>query len=57
VHWRVTAPAPPPDIAGIIVSTVFIAVGLPIADPIIGLLISALIFHTTWESWVTIRRG
>ncbi|WP_344045376.1 cation diffusion facilitator family transporter [Nocardioides panacihumi] len=43
--------------AGIIVSTVFIAVGVPVADPIIGLLISALILHTTWESWVTIRRG
>lgn len=43
--------------AGIIVSTAFIAVGVPIADPIIGLLITALIFRTTWESWVTIRRG
>ena len=43
--------------AGIIVSTVFIAVGLPIADPIIGLLISILIFRTTWESWTTIRRA
>lgn len=43
--------------AGIIVSTLFIAVGLPIADPIIGLLITGLILHTTWESWGTIRRG
>lgn len=43
--------------AGIIVSTAFIAVGLPIADPIIGLVITALIFHTTWQSWGTIRRG
>src|SRR6476646_2906525 len=43
--------------AGIIVSTVFIALGVPIADPIIGLIITALIFRTTWESWVTIRRG
>lgn len=43
--------------AGIILSTVFIALGFPIADPIIGLIITALIFHTTWESWVTIRRG
>jgi cation diffusion facilitator family transporter len=42
--------------AGIILSTVFIALGLPIADPIIGLLISALIFRTTWESWNTVRR-
>lgn len=43
--------------AGIIVSTVFIAVGLPIADPIVGLVITALILHTTWESWETIRHG
>lgn len=43
--------------AGIIVSVAFIAVGLPIADPVIGLLISVLILHTTWQSWVTIRRG
>lgn len=43
--------------AGIIVSTAFIAVGVPIADPIIGLLITALIFHTTWQSWGTIKRG
>jgi cation diffusion facilitator family transporter len=43
--------------AGIVVSTAFIALGVPIADPIIGLLITALIFHTTWESWGTIRRG
>jgi cation diffusion facilitator family transporter len=42
---------------GIIVSTAFIALGVPIADPIIGLIITVLIFHTTWESWVTIRRG
>jgi cation diffusion facilitator family transporter len=41
--------------AGIIVSTAFIAVGVPIADPLIGLLITALIFHTTWESWGTIK--
>lgn len=43
--------------AGIIASAAFIAMDLPIADPIIGLLISGLIFHSTWESWETIRRG
>jgi cation diffusion facilitator family transporter len=43
--------------AGIIVSTGFIAVGLPIADPVIGLVIALLIFRTTWQSWQTIRRG
>jgi len=43
--------------AGIIASAAFIAWGLPIADPIIGLVISGLIFHSTWESWETIRHG
>lgn len=43
--------------AGIIASTVLIALGFPIADPIIGLIITALILHATWESWQTIRHG
>ena len=43
--------------AGIILSAGFIAVGLPIADPIIGLIISLLIFRETWESWTSIRNG
>lgn len=43
--------------AGIIISTIFIAVGVPVADPIIGLVITALILHTTWESWQTVKRG
>ena len=43
--------------AGILASAGFIAVGLPIADPIIGLVITGLIFHSTWESWETIRRA
>lgn len=41
--------------AGIIVSSAFIAVGLPIADPIIGLLITGLILRATWQSWITVR--
>jgi divalent metal cation (Fe/Co/Zn/Cd) transporter len=36
---------------------VFIAIGAPIADPVIGLVITGLILHTTWQSWGTIRRG
>lgn len=43
--------------AGIIVSAAFIAIGMPVADPVMGLIITALIFHATWESWVTIQRG
>jgi cation diffusion facilitator family transporter len=43
--------------AGVIVSTILIAFGLPIADPIIGLVIVALILRSTWQSWVTIRHS
>lgn len=43
--------------AGIIVSTGFIALGFPIADPVIGLLITALILRATWQSWITIRQA
>ena len=38
-------------------STAFIALGLPIAGSIIGLLITALILRATWQSWETIRHG
>lgn len=31
--------------------------GLPIADPIIGLVITAMILQITWESWHTVRSG
>jgi hypothetical protein len=29
--------------------------GAPVADPIIGLAISALILRITWQSWQTVR--
>jgi cation diffusion facilitator family transporter len=40
---------------GVIVTTIFLALGFPIADPIIGLIIVGLILRSTWQSWVTIR--
>lgn len=40
---------------GVIVGAIFIAVGLPVADPIIGLVITGLILKSSWESWKTIR--
>lgn len=43
--------------AGIIVSTILVSLGLPIADPIIGLVITVLILHSTWQSWQTIRKS
>jgi cation diffusion facilitator family transporter len=41
--------------AGVILSAGVVALGAPIADPIIGLVITALILRITWESWRTVR--
>ncbi len=41
--------------AGVILSSILIFAGFPIADPIIGLLITAMILHAAWQSWQTIR--
>jgi len=43
--------------AGIIVGALFIALGFPIADPVIGLLITGLILRATYQSWTTVRRA
>src|SRR5438094_831555 len=40
---------------GVIASAAVVALGLHIADPIIGLLITAVILKITWDSWQTIR--
>jgi cation diffusion facilitator family transporter len=40
---------------GVILSAAAVALGAPIADPIIGLVITALILRITWESWRTVR--
>jgi cation diffusion facilitator family transporter len=40
---------------GVVLSALVVALGAPIADPIIGLLITGLILHITWESWNTVR--
>ena len=39
----------------VIASAVVVAVGLPIADPLIGLAITIVILRITWQSWNTIR--
>ncbi len=41
----------------VVVSGMLIALGLQIADPIIGLLMTVLILHITWQSYETIRRS
>ena len=40
---------------GVVLSAVVVALGAPIADPLIGLAITALILRITWESWQTIQ--
>ena len=39
----------------VIASACVVALGLPIADPLIGLLICAVILRITWQSWETVR--
>lgn len=40
---------------GVVLSAAAVALGAPIADPIVGLLITALILHITWDSFNTVR--
>ncbi len=41
----------------VIASATMVAIGLPVADPLIGLAITAVILRITWQSWVTVRGG
>jgi cation diffusion facilitator family transporter len=43
--------------AGVVLSAVLIGIGWPIADPIIGLVITGLIFQSSWQSLRTIRNS
>jgi divalent metal cation (Fe/Co/Zn/Cd) transporter len=40
---------------GVVVSAALVALGLPRADPFVGLLITLVILKITWDSWRTIR--
>jgi len=42
---------------GVVASAVVVALGLDIADPLIGLAITGVILRITWKSWGTVRRG
>ena len=42
---------------GVLASAALVALGLQIADPIVGLVITLIILHITWESWHTVREG
>jgi divalent metal cation (Fe/Co/Zn/Cd) transporter len=39
----------------VIASAVAVALGFPIADPLIGLTITLVILRITWASWLTVR--
>jgi cation diffusion facilitator family transporter len=39
----------------VIASAAFVAIGLHVADPIIGLAITLVILRITWQSWRTVR--
>jgi cation diffusion facilitator family transporter len=41
----------------VIASAAVVAIGAPVADPLIGLAITAVILRITWQSWRTVRRG
>ena len=41
---------------GVVASAVAVALGARIADPVIGLLITAVILKITWDSWRTVSR-
>lgn len=41
----------------VVATAIVVALGLPIADPLIGLAITAVILKITWDSWWTVRGG
>ena len=36
---------------GVVASAALVALGFPLGDPIVGLLITLVIFKITWDSW------
>jgi cation diffusion facilitator family transporter len=42
---------------GVMLSAALVALGLPIADPVIAIVITGVILRITWQSWETVRRG
>jgi cation diffusion facilitator family transporter len=41
----------------VVASAAVVALGIGIADPLIGLAITAVILRITWQSWSTVREG
>lgn len=40
---------------GVVFSAGMVAIGVPLADPLIGLSIGLFILRITWRAWVTVR--
>jgi cation diffusion facilitator family transporter len=40
---------------GVVLSAALVALGLPVADPIIAIVITGVILRITWQSWQTVR--
>jgi cation diffusion facilitator family transporter len=40
---------------GVVASAIVVALGVPLADPIVGLAITLVILKITWDSWNTVR--
>ncbi len=40
---------------GVVIATVLVSFGFPIADPIVSLAITIIILRITWQSWITIK--
>jgi cation diffusion facilitator family transporter len=40
---------------GVMLSAVLVAAGMPIADPVIAIVITGIIVRITWQSWRTVR--
>ncbi len=39
----------------VVASAIFVALGIPIADPLIGMVVTVVILRITWQSYLTVR--
>ena len=42
---------------GVLLSAGLVALGLPLADPVIAIVITGVILRITWQSWLTVSGG
>jgi cation diffusion facilitator family transporter len=39
----------------VVASAIFVALGIPVADPLIGMVVTVVILRITWQSYLTVR--